>query len=480
VYVAVALLVALAGVVGRAVGIRPEPYSNWLAVPNLWGAIVGPPGWLKSQAVSDGMRPLGRLATRERERAAAARAQNQAREQSLEAALEGTKEAMRQAHKQAALGKGERSDGDRLQEEWAALKQELEELRAEGRERRYWTQDATVEKLGALLEENPRGLLVVRDELSGWLHGLEKQGREGDRQFYLESWNGTGGFTVDRIARGTLHITALTVSVLGGIQPGTLMPYVAGAEAGDERADGLVQRFQLLVWPDTIGAFHKPTRWPDRETCDAVTAIFARLDRMGELLPPDVERDEDSGIPVLRFDEAAQQVFDAWRAELEQRLRGGELREAPAFEAHLSKYRSLMPSLALLFHLVAVAQDACTGSAGAVGADAACLAAAWCAFLELHAVKIYDAELRPGVPAAQALATKIEAGAITDGAAARDIYRHHWSGLSTADQVAAGLAVLEGAHWVRVVEGGVSEQGGRPSDRVRLHPDLRHKAKEAD
>src|SRR5438067_2294124 len=80
---------------------------------------------------------------------------------------------------------------------------------AEGRERRYWTQDSTVEKLGIRLQDNPRGLLIVRDELSGWLHGLEKQGREGDRQFYLEAWNGTGSFTVDRIERGTLHIPAL-------------------------------------------------------------------------------------------------------------------------------------------------------------------------------------------------------------------------------------------------------------------------------
>jgi hypothetical protein len=216
---------------------------------------------------------------------------------------------------------------------------------------------------------------------------------------------------------------------------------------------------------------------------------------VGDLLPAGVDRDEDSGIPVLRFDEGGQEVFDAWRAELEQRLRSGALRDAPAFEAHLSKYRSLMPSLALLFHLVDVAQGACvgpdstdssrSGSADAstvstVSATAARLAAAWCAFLELHAVKVYDAELRPGVAAAQALAAKIEAGAIEDGAALRDIYRHQWSGLTTTSQVAAGLAILEAAHWVRVVEGGVSERGGQFADRLRLHPDLRRKAKEGD
>jgi hypothetical protein len=347
----------------------------------------------------------------------------------------------------------------RLERDWMAIKQERDELEDESRERRYTTQDPTVQKLGALLRENPRGLLLVRDELAGWLHSLEKPGNEGDRQFYLEAWNGTGGYYVDRVGRGTVHIPALTVSVLGGITPGKLNPYVAGAEAGDDRADGLLQRFQMLVWPDTLGEFHKPTRRPDREAREAVVAIFKSLDSVDKLLPPDVECDDDSGIPVLRFDDAAQELFDAWRAELEQRLRSGELRDAPAFEAHLSKYRSLMPSLALLFHLVEVAQEGYTGPTHLVGIAAARLAAGWCDFLEKHAAKVYHAEPRPGVAAARALAAKMEAGAITDGETVRDIYRHHWSGLTTAEQVTAGLAVLEAAHWVRVVDGGVSERG---------------------
>jgi hypothetical protein len=188
---------------------------------------------------------------------------------------------------------------------------------------------------------------------------------------------------------------------------------------------------------------------------------------------------------VLYFDEGGQEVFDAWRKELEPRLRGGELDKTPAFAAHLAKYRSLMPALALLFQLVEAAQSACASTEGgaavsAVGADAARLAAAWCDFLEMHAEKVYDAELRPGVSAARALARKIEAGAIKDGDGVRDIYKHQWSGLRTHDQVRAGLAVLEAAHWARVVEGGTSERGGQFADRVRLHPDLRRTVKEGD
>jgi hypothetical protein len=35
--------------------------------------------------------------------------------------------------------------------------------------RRVVTSDPTIEKLADLLEDNPRGLLVARDELGGWL-----------------------------------------------------------------------------------------------------------------------------------------------------------------------------------------------------------------------------------------------------------------------------------------------------------------------
>ena len=103
-----------------------------------------------------------------------------------------------------------------LEEELAVKYRELEETKVT-----EMTQDATVEKLGELLQENPRGMLVSRDELAGWLRTMDKPGREGDRDFYLEGWNGSGGYTLDRIGRGTVHIPAVTLSICGGIQPGS-------------------------------------------------------------------------------------------------------------------------------------------------------------------------------------------------------------------------------------------------------------------
>jgi Protein of unknown function (DUF3987) len=52
----------------------------------------------------------------------------------------------------------------------------------------------------------------------------------------------------------------------------------------------------------------------------------------------------------VRFDAEGQELFDGWRAALEQKLQAEE--EHPVLLSHLAKYRSLMPSVALIGHLI--------------------------------------------------------------------------------------------------------------------------------
>src|ERR1019366_1142351 len=84
--------------------------------------------------------------------------------------------------------------------------------------RRLIVNDATFEALHETMSENPAGILLIRDELTGWLNTLDKPGREGERAFALEAWAGDSSFTVDRIARGTIHVPHCCMSMLGGIQ----------------------------------------------------------------------------------------------------------------------------------------------------------------------------------------------------------------------------------------------------------------------
>ena len=93
-------------------------------------------------------------------------------------------------------------------------------------------------------------MLIFRDELTGFLRQMDRDGHEQDRAFYLEAWNGNGRFTYDRIGRGTIDIEACCVSVLGGIQPGPLTAYLEAMAHGGAADDGLIQRLQMMVWPD--------------------------------------------------------------------------------------------------------------------------------------------------------------------------------------------------------------------------------------
>jgi putative DNA primase/helicase len=432
--------------------------DDWQNPANLWGGIVGPPGTMKTPAISEALRPLRRLAVEARKRFDDAEA---TREADLEAL--GAKRKAKRHKLELAAKKGDEADLTRFRDELKELK--AEEDAGELRERRYMTSDATIEKLGMLLNENPRGLLVVRDELTGWLKGLDREDRAQDRAFYLEAWNGTGAFTVDRIGRGTLHVEALCLSVFGGIQPGRLSTYVRGATSGEEDADGLLQRKQVLVWPDEFGDWRGVDRWPEREARDRAFRIF---DRLANLDASDFGAEEpEEDLPFLRFAPNAQGLFIEWRHDLEARIRSEEVKAAPAFEAHLSKYRSLFPKLALIFHLVDVADGA---RPGPVALKSAQLAAAWTEFLEAHARKVYAEELAGNVSAAHALAEKITNGKVIDGMAVRDIGRREWSGLKSSGRVFEAAESLEALGWLRVE---TVDTGGRPSDVLRLHEKFR-------
>lgn len=457
---AAAAVVALGATTARRVGIYPKQHDDWLVIPNLWGGVVGRPGLLKSTVISEATKPLRRLEAQAHEDFQADHANNEAYKERLKLELEALKSDMKTALR--ANGKG---NPDTIQADMAAKQAELEGATITAK--RYTTQDATVEKLGELLQENPNGLMVLRDELAGFLKTLERPGREGDREFYLESWNGSGSYTFDRIGRGTVRVPAVCLSILGGIQPGKLRGYIEEALRGGDGADGLLQRLQLVVWPEHLEEFKNVDEYPNREAANRAYEIFkvlAKLDPETLSLPTQ----EKSDIPGLHFTAKAQAVFNDWRLDLEQRLRSKELNSTPAFESHLSKYRSLMPSLALIFHLVTWAAGD-TETLG-VSEEATRLAAAWCEYLELHAKRIYARETNAPVIAAHELLDKIDDGAIKDGEQVRRIYRKGWEALADKETVTAGLEVLAKHNYLKVK---TVETGGRPSLVVKLHPELK-------
>lgn len=454
---AVTAIVAASALVGNRIRMRPKRADDWTVVPNLWGATVGKPGVLKTPATEEALKPL-------RAREAMARDEHQRAQQDYEFERD-----YAEAKRAELKGRMKKAKGVDDKE---ALKLEYEASNIVAPiERRYLTNDPTTEKLGELLNQNPRGILLFRDELTGWFRSLDREGREQDRSFFLETWTGSGSYTYDRIGRGTLRIDNLTLSIFGTIQPGPLTNYMRGAIGGGYGDDGLMQRFQLLVYPDTSATWRNVDRAPHAEAAAMAHECFAKLDTLdpNSLDAHLVVSDSGAAFSFLRFDAEAQEFFDSWREDLETSLRSGAF-EHPALEAHMAKYRSLMPSLALLFHLM----DRASGASDSVGVtlDAAQRAAVWCSFLEAHARRIYGLALNSEVRLAKLILEHIRQGDLPQEFSAREVYRKNWAGLSSAKDAAEPLTILEDYGWLRSFSVGGSEAGGRPTTHYLAHPAL--------
>lgn len=443
-YPAVVMVLALAGAVNRRATIQPKASdTSWIVVPNLWGGLIAPPGFMKSPVIQAATRPLNQIQANWRRDHEADSADYERATEEWELA----KSAWREVSK-AALKRGKPAP------------ERLPDLPAPPLLRRLIVNDATFEAMHQTMSENPAGILVIRDELTGWWSQLDRAGREGERAFCLQAWNGDTGHTIDRIGRGTIHVEACCMSMLGGIQPGRLRSYLAEALADGPSNDGLIQRFQVLVWPDTGGEWKYVDRGPDAAAERRAAEIFNKLVGL------------DASAPLcFRFSAEAQKLFIAWLTELETKIREDELH--PALVSHLSKYRKLMPALALLFELADRAAAGTLGSSDlCITLEHAAQAAEFCGYLESHARRIYSCVTTPQVRAAQVLAEKIKARKVgADGSfTCRDVYVKGWSGLDSPEAVRLAANILLDAEWIREQSGEAGPLGGRPSMRYQVNP----------
>lgn len=449
-FVAVPAIVSAGSVIGNQIGIRPQQQTDWQETPNLWGCIVGRPGVLKSPSVSAALGPLQRLE---------AEANELYRREHVAWEERGFEREVRQDVRKSAIKKALSAD----------LDADISDLRGEPEQeplcRRYRSNDSSYQALGELLRKNPRGLLVHRDELMSLLSALDREDSSEARGFYMTGWNGNDDYVFDRIGRGTnLYIPQLTISVLGSTQPAKLGEYVRRVLSGGASDDGMLQRFSMVVWPDMAKDWIEHDCRPNGTYRQRAFDAVARLDRVDLAAIGAVEDDLSRGVPHVRFDPEAQQLFRAWRVQLEHRLRSEGLH--PALESHLAKYRKLVPSLALIHHLT-------SGRSGSVGLAAIEAAIGWAEFLESHAYRIYQSGAAGDAAGAQAILRALRKGQLTPPFKARDVARKGWTPMGeNVSRVQAAIDLLEDLHYLRGEDVPAGKKGGRPTTIYHANPKL--------
>jgi hypothetical protein len=428
------MLSAAGAVIGNKVGIFP--YANdesWEVYPALWGGFVGVPGSKKSPSLQAAHVPLRHLES----------LAYQKFENDMQAFL------IAMDQHDLALAAWNKSKGTGLKP-LPPVKPVRE---------RYIVHDSTYQALGVILEANPRGILALADELSGLLQSLDTSGQEAARGFYLTGWSGTGGYSFDRIGRGSITLDRYCLSVFGGFQPDRIKAYVQLSQRGSSKNDGLLQRFQLLVWPDNLGNIKFVDRIPDQVAIGKYhKAVLSLPDLTSSNIFGAKRLPNDS--QLLHFDPNAQQLFNTWFLQNEKMLTNGTMDSAR--QSHFAKYRSLVPALGLLFHLLDDSHS------GPVCEDCLGQAISYAKYLKKHADRIYASVSGHDHAAVRLLAERLLGGQLANGFTCRTLMLTGWSSLSTKEQAQAAIDALVEFGWLIETE---IRGSGRPSLKYALHQD---------
>ena len=458
---AVSSIVIVGSIIGAGCSIKPKKYDDWECVPNLWGACIGRPSVvLKSPSMKEPISQLERLQAEYGDKYEQDKAGVEFDNLATKAMLDDVK------LKLSKVAKGNGKDGvvkgDDVQKLKIDYLQLSENAEPEATRRLFKTNETSVQSMTVLQNQNRRGLLAYRDELTALLVKWDSEQGADERAYFLEGWNGNGSYTDFKIGRGLTEAPNICISLLGGIQPDKLRRYLYEAMNGCN--DGLIQRLQLAVWPD------EPEHWQlvdiipkkaEKQRAYEIMKVLAELDFIG----CGAVQSEYDDRPYFRFDDAGQAVFNRWLTELQTIKIKNE--QNPLMCEHFGKYRSLMPSLALNFHCIDIADGKANGN---VSEHAAMLAVRWCIYLESHARRIYAMAESPEHEAAVRLADKIKNKCLTSPFTAQDVYGKHWHGLKDRQEVEKAAGVLIDENWLRMQRKPKPATGRPPLPEYQINP----------
>jgi len=446
----VSTILVASSIIGTGATIRPKKYDDWTVIPNLWGGIIGDPSVMKSPVLNEIVnKAIGRL-----EATASTFFYKELQEFETDNFIaKSIREAKEKDIKDTL--KKDKNDLEKQTVKIQQFKKDLQDLKKNvmdaPTERRYKVNDCTVEKFVELNKENPRGLLNFRDELIGLFKKLDQEGRESDRAFYLESWNGNGSYTKDTVSRGTTRSDGHCMSLIGGIQPDKILSYLKDAMDGGN--DGLVQRLQMMVYPDKE-KWNFIDRYPDTEAKNNFYRIIEKLAAMQEtdFIEAGATMPDGEKFPCFRFDDESYQLFKQWITDLQAKIEDPD--EHNIVKEHLAKYKSLMPSLALIYHLIEIADKGYSEyegryiNGGYIPEHCTRQAIACTDYLETHARRIYAMAIQSTDTLAIALSDKIIRQKLNNPFTQRDLYRKKWSLLNTPEAAEEAIKKLLQLEWL--------------------------------
>jgi Protein of unknown function (DUF3987) len=303
---------------GAAIGTSRvlEVKAGWHESPRLYAALVAEPGSKKSPALDLVATPYRR------------------RQRTLHTAY--LHDRARYQHK---LAQYERDLAD-----W---KSQLGRRRAPADERpqaphepilpQVYTTDTTLEALAALLEQNPRGIVCLQDELTGWVLAMDqyKGGKGADRHGWLSCWNGAPILVNRKTRQEPIVLDNPFVNVVGCLPPDLLSQLIDARG----REDGFVHRL-LFAFPDPL-----PMHWTEVIVRETTIEEYCRVvDRLWTLQGVSAHDPQ-----VVPFTNPGRQTFVEFANALYAELADPDCPDM--MRGPLAKLEGYGARLALLLHL---------------------------------------------------------------------------------------------------------------------------------
>ncbi|RFC68353.1 MULTISPECIES: YfjI family protein [Mesorhizobium] len=436
-YVMAAVLSVCGSVLGNARW--PLVWEGWAEPPVLWSVIIGNPSANKSPALDAVLIPLKQAERRQRDKAKAEVEEWRSNAEVAKLAESAWKEQVKAAIKADEDPPARPASADPGPEPFLP---------------RLAVSDTTVERLAVILSRQPRGVLVSRDELAGWLQGMARySGGGSDRPFWLESYGGRG-YTVERMGRDPVYVERLTVGVTGGIQPDRMRTLLMKSDD-----DGLLARF-VPIWPHPAPV-KRPTLFHDDLFMENVIGRLLMLD-----MPTDADGNKRPWF--IPFTDDARNLMDDFR----QQVRDWENESEGLLKSFIGKLPGIAARLSLILTYLEWASEE-ADEPREIGVSAFGKAAHLIeAYLLPMARRAYaDASVSKEERAARRLVQLIREQHWRQFTI-RQVVRCARPSLKSADEVSQSIKPLEEADLVRAVESSAKSQGGRPIRLYAVNPAL--------
>ncbi|MFM7316637.1 MAG: DUF3987 domain-containing protein [bacterium] len=294
--------------------------NTWVEYPSIYGMIIGQPGTLKSPSIDNVVNPVKKEQKKLRDRYI------------VESDIYNSAAIMNKPGRR----KNQNCNSDNPPS-------------VTSKEPRYshlYASDTTTEALAVILNSNPRGILICRDEIAGWFKSMNCYRKGGDVEFYLTLYS-SKPIAVDRKSqKSPLWLGKPFACVIGSIQPEVLIELKR-----NEVDNGFSDRF-LYCFPDD----QKFAGYVVDDVDPAVLEDWENTIKALYKLDFDEAQDDDTQSKQAILDEEAKLAFRNYVDSLAKKINDGEIPDY--VRGFAEKLKGMVARIALIIHYLRWAEDA--------------------------------------------------------------------------------------------------------------------------